>query len=53
MPRRKELRSVVYGICDHFISRYNEINGYWALGYIYKEANLQHINNISFDIYNQ
>jgi len=53
MPRRKELRSVAYGICHHFISRYNEIDGYWALGIIYKEVNLQHIYNISFDIYNK
>ena len=38
MPTRKELRGVAAGIAGHFVSRYNDVNGYWALGLFYKAA---------------
>jgi len=53
MPRRKELKGIAYATADHFISRYNSFNGYWALGILYKQANLLNINKVCFDILNQ
>ena len=32
MGRRKELKSVCNDLLDNFVSRYNDIDGYWALG---------------------
>ena len=32
MGRRKELRSVCHDLLDSFVSRYNDLDGYWALG---------------------
>lgn len=32
MGRRKELKSVCNDLLDNFVSRYNDLDGYWALG---------------------
>ena len=32
MGRRKELQSVCNDLLDSFVSRYNDLDGYWALG---------------------
>ena len=32
MGRRKELKGVCNDLLDSFVSRYNDIDGYWALG---------------------
>lgn len=32
MGRRKELKSVCNDLLDNFVSRYNNLDGYWALG---------------------
>jgi len=32
MARRKELQGVCNDLLDSFVSRYNDLNGYWALG---------------------
>lgn len=38
MPRRRDLKGVAEGILGTFMSRYNDIDGYWALGQLYKRA---------------
>ncbi len=38
MPRRRELRGVASGLADAFVSRNNDVDGYWALGKLYKHA---------------
>jgi len=38
MAKRKELKGISAGIAQSFISRNNDIDGYWAMGVIYKEA---------------
>ena len=38
MPTRKELRGAAAGLAGRFVSRYNDVNGYWALGLLYKAA---------------
>lgn len=35
MPRRKELKHVAFCVLQSFISRNNDIEGYWAIGKIY------------------
>ena len=32
MGRRKELKGVCNDLLDNFVSRYNDLDGYWALG---------------------
>jgi len=50
MARVKKLKSVAYGLCDHFLSLYNRINGYWALGVLYKQALNVNTKVISIEI---
>ncbi len=38
MPTRKELRGIASGIAGSFVSRNNDIDGYWAMGILYKVA---------------
>lgn len=39
MPRRKQLKSIASGIAGGFSSRNNDVDGYWGMGILYKEAN--------------
>lgn len=32
MPRRKQFKGICHDILGTFVSRYNDLNGYWALG---------------------
>jgi hypothetical protein len=38
MPRRKEIRGISSGIASSFVSRNNDIDGYWAIGIFYQVA---------------
>lgn len=38
MPRRRELIVVVNAIAGSFASRNNDVNGYWAMGQLYRRA---------------
>ena len=38
MPSRNELKSIAAGTLDSFVSRYNDYDGYWALGLLYRSA---------------
>ena len=38
MPRRRLLRSVAGGLSGKFVSRYNDVKGYWALGVLYDDT---------------
>ena len=46
MPRRKEIKGIAAGFVSHFISRINDINGYWAMGILHKYA----LNNLSTSV---
>lgn len=50
MARVKRLKSVAYGVCDHFLSLYNRIDGYWALGVLYKQALNANSKTISINL---
>lgn len=38
MPRRKEFKGIAGGLINSFLSRNNDIDGYWALGLFYQCA---------------
>ena len=38
MPRRKEIRGISSGIASSFVSRNNDVDGYWAMGIFYQVA---------------
>lgn len=48
--RAHELKDIAAGICDSFISRNNEIEGYWALGKIYLYAKELTLNSVELDL---
>ena len=50
MPRRRELKGVAAAIAQKFVSRYNDIGGYWALGKLYKQATDASSHQISIDL---
>ncbi|MEZ4459163.1 MAG: hypothetical protein R3E66_05460 [bacterium] len=35
MGRRRDLKGIAAGISGKFVSRYNDLDGYWALGVVY------------------
>ena len=39
MPRRRELKGVAYGMAGKFVSRNTDLDGYWAIGVMYRSAN--------------
>lgn len=41
MPRRIQFKGICHDILDSFVSRYNDIGGYWALG-IYARFLMRH-----------
>lgn len=38
MPRRRELTGIADAVAGSFASRNNDVNGYWALGQLYRRA---------------
>lgn len=52
MARRRELLDIARGISSSFNSRNNDLQGYWALGVLYKFAGINNINSLEFNILN-
>jgi hypothetical protein len=50
MPRRRELRGVAQGLLGAFVSRNNDVGGYWALGKLYKHAKATSANEVRVDL---
>lgn len=50
MPRRKEIKGILNGFSSSFVSRNNDVEGYWGLGKFYKFAASQNTNKIVIDI---
>ena len=38
MPRHRELKAVAHNMLESFLRRYNEVEGYWGLGKLYRHA---------------
>lgn len=41
MPRRRQFRGIANAIANSFVSRNNDVGGYWALGILYLHAKQQ------------
>ncbi len=50
MPRRKELRGAAFGLLGSFVSRNNDVSGYWALGKLYKHAVKANASTVCIDL---
>ena len=50
MPKRKELKGVASGIAGSFVSRNNDIDGYWAMGILYQSASEAGYNKFFLDL---
>ncbi|PHS13773.1 MAG: hypothetical protein COA78_06700 [Blastopirellula sp.] len=52
MARRKELKNIAAGIVGSFISRNNDIDGYWGIGKLYSFAKLKQVEMVQLDLLN-
>ncbi len=52
MPRRKELRGAAFGLLGSFVSRNNDVSGYWALGKLRKLAVKTNVSTVRVDLLN-
>lgn len=50
MPRRRELKDLAAGISSKFISRNNDLYGYWAPGILYKELDRISSKGVSLNL---
>ena len=50
MAKRKELKNIMIGILSSFISRNNDVDGYWALGKICKFMTENKLFNVKVDL---
>lgn len=47
----KKLKQLAHSLCDSFDSRYNDADGYWALGVLYQLAQQHHVPSVCLDLY--
>ncbi len=52
MGRRKELKNIAYGLIYSFISRNNDVFGYWGIGKLYSHMLYSHRMEIKIDLIN-
>jgi hypothetical protein len=50
VPRRRKINGVVAGILGSFVSRNNDIGGYWAIGKLYEHARKNQTHNLTIDL---
>lgn len=50
MGRRKELKGICNDLLDSFVSRYNDIDGYWALGKFQALLQTTHEEQLQFQL---
>jgi len=50
MPRRKELKGIANGLLSSFLSRNNDVDGYWAIGVFYQCAAKYGNNTFELDL---
>jgi len=50
MPRRKELLGIAAGVAQSFISRNNDVDGYWAMGILYTAVVRQKTNTFELNL---
>ncbi len=52
MASRKQLKNLACGIAGKFASRNNDLDGYWALGLMYANANHCDLDRVRLDLVN-
>lgn len=50
MPRRRDLRGAAAGLLGAFMSRNNDVGGYWALGKLYSHARTSNVLEVRIDL---
>ena len=50
MAKRKTLKGIAHGLLGTFVSRYNDIDGYWGLGVLRKLADKQSLQTLELDL---
>lgn len=50
MPRRRELKSVAYALLGSFVSRNNDVAGYWGIGQLRRHALLEGCESVEIDL---
>jgi hypothetical protein len=50
---RRELLDVAGAVAGSFVSRNNDVNGYWGLGLLRSHADLNQLRSLRFDIFGQ
>jgi len=50
IPKRRTLKNIAYGVAGRFVSRNNDVNGYWALGLFYSAASENGTNHACLDL---
>ena len=50
MPSRKDLNDIAYGVVQSFISRNNDLSGYWAIGKLYLAAKESGSSAVELDL---
>ena len=53
MPRRNQVRGIVHDISGSFVSRNNDMDGYWAIGKLYQLAVNNEATSVYIDLKNQ
>jgi hypothetical protein len=53
MARRKELKNIAAGLYGSFISRNNDVNGYWGMGKLSLLAQQHTTNQVSINLLNK
>ena len=52
MPRRKEIKNIAQGIASSFISRNNDVDGYWELAKLYDLSTQNKGTSVSINLLN-
>ena len=50
MGRRREFKGVAHGVVGSFVSRNNDVGGYWGIGKLYTHALRNNVHGIDIDL---
>jgi hypothetical protein len=50
IPTRSDFRRAVYGVLGSFLSRNNDVGGYWAIGVLYLHAKQHRSRSVKIDL---
>lgn len=50
MARKREMKNAVQGILGSFVSRNNDVDGYWGIGKLYRSAIAAGCNSVRIDL---